>query len=70
MGDRSGFSASLSSCEHLVPVLLPGHVDEVDDDDAAQVPQAHLARDLPGRLQVGLEDRLLEIVLADVLARC
>jgi hypothetical protein len=37
------------------------HVDEVDDDDAAQVAQADLARDLGHRVEVGLERDVLEV---------
>ena len=53
---------------HLVPVLPDLHVDEVDDDDAADVPQPELAGHLLGRLEVVAEDGLLEVGLADVLA--
>ena len=53
---------------HLLAALPLLHVDEVDDDDAAQVAQADLAHDLLHRLQVGLEDRLLEVLLARVAA--
>ena len=45
---------------HLLAALALLHVDEVHDDDAAQVAQADLAHDLLHRLQVGLEDRLLQ----------
>jgi len=41
------------------------HVDEVDDDDPADVAQAELVGDLLGGLDIGLEDRLVEVVLAD-----
>ena len=49
---------------------LPGdlHVDEVDDDDAADVAQPELAGDLLGRLEVVPEHRLLEARPAHVLA--
>ena len=52
----------------LVAVLLDLHVDEVDDDDPADVAEPELAGDLLGRLEVVAEDRLLEVRLADVLA--
>ena len=51
--------------EHLVPVGPGLHVDEVADDDSADVAQADLPGDLPRRLQVGAEDRLL-----DPFSRC
>ena len=44
----------------LGAVLRVGHVDEVDDDDAADVAQAELADDLLDRLEVVLGDRVLE----------
>ena len=52
-----------------VAVALEHHVDEVDDDDAADVAQPELADDLLGRLEVVLGDRLLEVAPgADELA--
>ena len=49
---------------------LPGtlHVDQVDDDESADVAEAQLIDDLLDGLEVGLEDRLLEIRLADEAA--
>ena len=44
------------------------HVDEVDDDDPADVAQPQLAGDLLGRLEVVAEDGLLEARRAHVLA--
>jgi len=41
-------------------VLRVRHVDEVDDDDPADVAQAKLAHHLPHRLEVVLRDRVLE----------
>jgi hypothetical protein len=49
----------------LLPIPLDLHVDEVEDDDAAQVPQPKLPRDLRGRLEVRLEDRLFLVLLPD-----
>ena len=60
--------ASRNACDHLVAVVLDLHVDEVDDDDAADVAQPQLAGDLLGRLEVVAEDGLLEARRADVLA--
>src|SRR5438270_777718 len=40
-------------------IYVFGHVDEIDDDDAADVAQAQLIDDLFGCLQVGLQDRVL-----------
>ncbi|KAG1350140.1 hypothetical protein G6F61_014724 [Rhizopus arrhizus] len=42
-------------------VLAVFHVDEVDDDQAADVTQAQLAGDFLGRFQVGLERGLLDV---------
>src|SRR5581483_1898949 len=56
-------------------VLRVRHVDEVDDDDPADVTQAELADDLLHRLEVVLRDRVLEpaagvlAAAADVAAR-
>ena len=47
--------------QHEVAVALEHHVDEVDDDDAADVAQAELSDDLLGRLDVVLGDGLLEV---------
>ena len=46
---------------HLALVARRGHVDEVDDEEAAQVAQPELAGDLVGGLQVGVEGRLLDV---------
>ncbi|KZE94151.1 hypothetical protein AVP42_01362 [Agromyces sp. NDB4Y10] len=58
------------STQHEVAVGLEHHVDEVDDDDAADVAESQLADDLLRRLEVVLGDRLLEVAAgADELAR-
>ena len=45
------------------------HVDEVNDDDAAQIAQADLADNLLDRIYVGFDDRVFQARgLADVLA--
>ena len=49
------------AAQHQVAVGLQHHVDEVDDDDAADVAQPELADDLLGRLEVVLGDGLLEV---------
>src|SRR5215213_4992574 len=46
--------------EHRVAVARPRHVDEVDDDDAADVAQAQLVDHRLGRLEVRAGDRVLE----------
>ncbi len=51
----------------VVAVLL--HVDEVDDDQAGQIAQAKLSGDFLGRLQIGLQRRVLDRVLAWSSAR-
>ncbi len=53
---------------HLGVVLSVTHVDEVDDDQPAQVAQPQLARRLLGGLQVGLERGVLDTLLAGGLA--
>src|SRR6266581_3266840 len=52
--------------EHLVAVAARLHVDEVDHDDAADVPQAQLPRHLARRFDVRLEDGALGVLLAGV----
>src|SRR5919107_1051222 len=46
--------------QHGVAVARPRHVDEVDDDDAADVAEAQLVDDRLGGLEVRLEDGVLE----------
>ena len=54
---------------HLLAILALVHVDEVDDDDAAEVAQPDLAHDLLHGFDVGLDDGVFQAVgLADVLA--
>ena len=68
---RAGLVAGQRVAEHLddlVAVVPDLHVDEVDDDDAADVAQAQLLGDLLGGLEVVVEHRLLEARRADVLA--
>ena len=57
---RSLASALVELGQHRVAMLGVLHVDEVDDDDAAEIAQAQLARDDLRRLEVGLEDRVVE----------
>src|SRR6266478_2955398 len=45
-------------------VALLVHVDEVDDDQAREVAQAQLSGDFLGRLKVGLERGILDVMLA------
>ena len=75
VGDVEDLSAGLVAGQrvaergdHGVAVLADLHVDEVDDDDAADVAKPELAGDLLGRLEVVAEHGLLETRRADVLA--
>ncbi len=52
----------------LAPVVLALHVDEVEDDDAADVPEPELVGDLAHGLEVRLQDRVLQGPLAHVPA--
>ena len=52
----------------LLAIGLFFHVDEVDDDEAADVSQPELAHDLLHRLDIGLEDRFFLIAFADEAA--
>ena len=57
------------AAQHQIAVGLEHHVDEVHDDDAADVAQAQLPHDLFGRLEVVLRHRLFEVsARADELA--
>ena len=49
---------------HLTPVLRLFHVDEVDNDQAPQVAQAHLARDFVRGLQVRARRGFLDVAAA------
>ena len=51
--------------QHLALVLFVFHVDEVDDDDPADVAQAQLPGDGRGGFEVGLEDGFFQIAVTD-----
>ncbi|MNF60405.1 hypothetical protein D3C84_420210 [compost metagenome] len=55
----------LERAQHLALVLFIFHVDEVDDDDPAQVAQAQLPGDGRRRFQISLEDSLFEVPVPD-----
>jgi hypothetical protein len=55
--------------QHRAAVRLIAHVDEVDDDDAAEITQAQLSRNGHGGLQIRAENGLLKISVADERAR-
>ena len=54
--------------EHRVLVLLVIHVDEIDNDDAAEITQPQLAGRHQCRLKVGFENRVVEIATTDKTA--
>ena len=54
---------------HLPLVSAAGHVDEIDDEQPPQVPQAQLPGDFIGGLQVGVEGRLLDVFALGGLGR-
>ncbi len=56
----------LQGRENGFAVGLRRHVDEIDDDDAADVPQPKLADDLSAGLEVGLERRVFQVSPAHV----
>src|SRR5690606_18092967 len=56
-----GFQRFTHFLFHGALVLGRGHVDEVDDDQAADVAQAQLARDFLGGFQVGLQCGFLDV---------
>src|SRR5580658_274499 len=54
---------------HLEAILALIHIDEVDDDDAAEIAQTNLAHDLRNRVEVGLDDGVFQARrLADIFA--
>ena len=53
--------------DDFVAIALRRHVDEIAHDDAADVAQAHLARDLGRRFDIRLDDRIVEILAAGEL---
>src|SRR2546429_222314 len=55
--------------EHLVPVAAGFHVRKVHAEDAADVAQPQVARRLRRRLDIGLQDRALGVLLARVATR-
>ena len=63
--ERSLRRYSLNDAGDLLPVVRPVHVDEVDDDHAADRADAELLGDLAGRLHVGLGDGVFQARLAD-----
>src|SRR5215813_1665973 len=55
--------------KNFLAVLLLLHVDEVEHDDAAEIPQPELTDDLPGGFEIRLDDRVFQPTarfLADV----
>ena len=68
---RFGFVSFETVLHHLVDgfaVAFCLHVDEVDDDESADIAQADLASDLGGGFEVGLEDGFIEVFGALVTA--
>src|ERR1700733_12503520 len=56
------------SLHHALPVAALIHIDEVDDDNAAQIAQPNLPHNLLDRVHVGFDDRIFKArSLADVL---
>ena len=53
----------------MLLILAALHVDEVADDEAAHVAQAHLAGDLVRRFHVRLQDGFIHVLAALVAAR-
>ncbi len=60
---------TLQGREDLAPMGFVVHIDEVDDDDAAEIAQTKLARNRYRGLEVGTEDRFLEIAVTDIRSR-
>src|ERR1700688_1222510 len=54
------FEGLLQREQHLCAVAALFHVDEVDDNDAAQIAQTNLAHDFLHRFQIGFDDGVFE----------
>ena len=69
-GARSSSRACCKRGHNFFAVAALFHVDEVDDDDAAEVAQANLADDFLHGFEVGLDDGVFEArgAAADVFA--
>ena len=62
MRARSCRTASRSRSSTSRWLRLRPHVDEVDDDEAAEVANSQLPADLVGRFEVGVERGLLDVL--------
>src|SRR3546814_16038795 len=52
----------------LVTMILGFHVDEIENDDSAEIAQSQLARNRLRGFEIGLQHRLFEIAMADIRA--
>ncbi|MNO90501.1 hypothetical protein D3C76_820230 [compost metagenome] len=59
------FELLFQGAQHLALMLFIFHVDEVDDDDAADVAQAQLPGNGGSGFKVGLEDSFFKVAMAD-----
>ncbi len=69
---RPGFVSAKRLLEHAIDLFAVSrgfHVDEIDDDQTAQIAEAQLVHDLLDRFEVGLEYGLLQIAFPDKAAR-
>ena len=69
-GARSAFRSFFERGHHFFAIAALFHVDEINDDDAAEIAQAHLADDFLHGFEVGAHDGVFEAIgaLADELA--
>ena len=64
-----GLEGFFKGGENPVAILALVHIDEVDDDDAAEVAEANLANDLGDRIEIGFDDGVFKARrLADIFA--
>jgi len=59
-GARSWRSSSSKALHHALAVAALIHVDEIDDNDAAEIAQANLAHDFFDGIHVGFDDCVFE----------
>ena len=63
-GRAIGAKGVFESGHHFFAIAALFHVDEVDDDDAAEIAEAHLADDFLDGFEVGADDGVLEAIRA------
>src|SRR3546814_2270471 len=58
-----GCQRTFQRTQHLGTMILGFHVDEIENDDAAEIAQSQLARNRLRGFEIGLQHRLFEIAM-------